>query len=128
MMKHNSEEDYIESILTLKERNGRVRSADIARELGVTKPTVCGAMKRLLKKDLIFFGDKGYVYLTENGMKTAKKINRKHTLLTKALKGIGVDEECAAKEACGIGHVISDETYERLNRFFMSHLSPAVFE
>ncbi len=128
MLKHNSEEDYLEGILRLQEKNGRVRSTDIAHELGVTKPTVCGAMKRLRKKDLIFFGDKGYVFLTDEGKENAKKISRKHTVLTKALKGIGVDEVNAEKEACGIGQVISDETFECLNVFFMSHLGDAVFE
>ena len=42
-----SAEDYLESMLILKEKNGYIRSVDIAELLGVTKPSVSNAMKRL---------------------------------------------------------------------------------
>ena len=43
-MKNGSEvgksaEDYLESMLILKEKNGYIRSVDIAELLGVTKPS-----------------------------------------------------------------------------------------
>ena len=47
MGKSNSLEDYMKSILILSKRNGSVRSIDIAEELGVSKPSVSNAMKRL---------------------------------------------------------------------------------
>ena len=118
MMKRNSSEDYLEKILLLKERYGYARSTDLAKELMVSKPTVCGTMKRFRDRELIFFDDKGFICLTDKGQEIAEKKHRKNTMLTKALKGIGVNEENAEKEACGIGNVISDETYERLNMFF----------
>ena len=37
---YESAEDYLEKILMLTERNGEVRSIDIATEMGVTKPSV----------------------------------------------------------------------------------------
>lgn len=42
---YESAEDYLEKILMLTERNGEVRSIDIATEMGVTKPSVSIAMK-----------------------------------------------------------------------------------
>ena len=35
-----SSEDYLETMLMLKEQNGYVRSIDIAKHLNVTKPSV----------------------------------------------------------------------------------------
>ena len=122
MEKNNSAEDYLESILMLHERNGYARSIDIARELGVTKPSVSNAMKRLREKGMIYFSDKGHIFFTDSGKAIAENVYRKHVLLTNVLKGIGVNEKVASKEACSIEHVISDETYELLNDFFKKHL------
>ncbi len=122
MEKNNSAEDYLESILMLHKKNGYARSIDIARELGVTKPSVCNAMKRLREKKMIYFSDKGHIFFTEAGKAVAENVYRKHVLLTKVLTGIGVSEKIASKEACSIEHVISDETYELLDAFFKAHL------
>ncbi len=40
-------EDYLKSILILQNKNGTVRSLDVARMLHVTKPSVSRAMKVL---------------------------------------------------------------------------------
>ena len=42
-----SAENYLETILVLKKKNGVVRSIDIANDLGVSKPSVSVAMKNL---------------------------------------------------------------------------------
>ena len=47
MEKSSSSEDYMKSILILLKRNGFVRSVDISEEMGVTRPSVCNAMKKL---------------------------------------------------------------------------------
>ena len=44
---HESGEDYLEAILMIKERNGNVRSIDVAHELSFSKPSVSVAMKNL---------------------------------------------------------------------------------
>ena len=44
---HESAEDYLEAILMLGQEKGYVRSVDIALRLGVTKPSVSFAMKKL---------------------------------------------------------------------------------
>ena len=40
-------EDYLETMLMMKEKHGYIRSIDIAEYLGVTKPRVSYATKRL---------------------------------------------------------------------------------
>ena len=48
-----SAEDYLESMIILKEKNVYIRSVDIAGFLGVTKPCVSNAMKRLREEGYI---------------------------------------------------------------------------
>ena len=47
MQIHESAENYLETILVLRNRKGSVRSIDIATELGFSKPSVSIAMKNL---------------------------------------------------------------------------------
>ena len=46
-----SKENYLETILILHNRNGEVRSIDIALEMGFSKPSVSIAMKNLLNEE-----------------------------------------------------------------------------
>ncbi len=117
MKKRNLSEDYLESILILQKKQGYVRSVDVSRELGVSKPSVCNAMKRLCEKKMIYFGDKGYIIFTDAGKAFAERVYKRHRLLTKALVDIGVSEQTAMMDACRIERVISDETCDCLVRF-----------
>ena len=42
-----SGQDYLEAILVLQKQRGVVRSVDVARHLGVSKPSVCHAVATL---------------------------------------------------------------------------------
>ena len=53
MVIHESAEDYLESILVLRERRGQVRSIDVVNELGYSKPSVSIAMKKLRESGYI---------------------------------------------------------------------------
>ena len=123
MKRNNSTEDYLKCILILDLRKGYVRAVDIAQELGVTKPSVSVAMKRLRETELIYSDKNGYICLTDSGRELAEKVNRKHSLLTKFLIGIGVNERVASKEACLIEHDIGEETFERLEALYERGLS-----
>ena len=114
MGESSSSQDYLKTILILQKKNGLVRSVDVATEMNVTKASVCNAMKKLKKKDLIFFDEEGHIFFTPSGEKTAEGIYSKHLLLAKLLIISGVDEETAEQEACLMEHDISDETYGRL--------------
>lgn len=47
MKLHASGEDYLETILVLQKKLGMVRSVDVARHIGVSKPSVCVAVTTL---------------------------------------------------------------------------------
>lgn len=67
---HESAEDYLESILMLKERKGMVRSIDIANELQFTKASVSVAMKKLRENGYIEVDADGFIGLTPRGCRS----------------------------------------------------------
>ena len=109
-----SAENYLETILILKERNGSVRSVDIAAEMGFSKPSVSVAMKNLLEQECVTMGADGLIALTEKGQKIAEGVYERHTLFTQWLVSLGVDAATAAQDACRIEHVISQESFEKI--------------
>ena len=111
-----SGEMYIETIHVLTKRNGAVRSIDICEEIGYSKPSVSRAIGILKKNGYITVDKKGYITLTESGEALANKIYERHTLLTKFLCAIGVDEATASEDACRIEHIISDESFAAIKR------------
>ena len=121
MEKSNSSEDYMKSILILQKRNSVVRSIDIAEEMGVSKPSVCNAMKKLREKKMIYCDEEGHIFFTEEGRAMAEKVYSKHSLLTKWLITVGVSKDIADKEACMMEHAISDETYKCLGEYINAH-------
>ncbi len=121
MVKSSSSEYYLKCILALKQRSSVVRSVDVAEEMGVTKPSVSNAMKKLREKGLIFFGSEGSINLTDEGRAVAEKVYNKHSILSKLLRIAGVNREVADKEACMMEHAICDSTYECLDEYLKKH-------
>lgn len=109
-----SAENYLETILIIHNRQGNVRSIDIANELGFSKPSVSVAMKNLRTNGYIEVDKEGFITLLDKGREIADKIYERHTLLSAWLVRMGVSPEVAAEDACRIEHVISAETFERL--------------
>ena len=66
---HQSAEDYLEAILMIKEKKGYVRSIDVANQLGVSKPSVSYATKRLRENGYISFNEDGMIALTDSDWK-----------------------------------------------------------
>ena len=117
MQIHKSAEDYLESILVLKERLGMVRSIDIVRELNYSKPSVSIAMKRLRENGYIEMSADGYITLLPPGEEVARRIYTRHRLLTEFLISIGVSRETAEEDACKVEHDLSDETFACMQAF-----------
>lgn len=115
---HESKENYLESILILKEKLSNVRSIDVANELKYTKASVSVAMKQLRENGYVVIDENGYIMLTEKGLKVAEMVYNRHKLLTETLIHIGVSPETAREDACRIEHDISDETFCKLKEFY----------
>lgn len=111
---HQSAEDYLETILILRERKGSVRSIDVAGELGFSKASVSVAMKKLRETGYVLMDEDGLLSLTESGQRVASRIYARHRVLTEFFVQLGVDEKVAAADACRIEHDISEETFTKL--------------
>ena len=112
-----SAEDYLEQILMIREQKGIVRAIDLAAGLGVTKPSVSVAMKRLRENGYINMDKDNLITLTESGESIARNIYDRHKTLTRCLLLVGVDEEHAREDACKMEHDISQVSYEALVKF-----------
>lgn len=107
-----SGENYLETILVLTQRNGNVRSIDIANEMAFTKASVSRAMSILRNEGLVIMNEDNHITLTEEGHRIAVSVYDRHVTLTKFFTEIlHVSPEIAAKDACRIEHVISPETF-----------------
>lgn len=109
-----SAENYLETILILKKRNGTVRSIDIANELEYSKPSVSIAMKNLRENGYIEMESDGSITLLEKGLEIAERMYERHTLLSDWLMRLGVQPKTAAEDACRMEHVISAESFEAI--------------
>lgn len=114
MQIHESAEDYLEAILMLQERQGSVRSVDIATELAYSKASVSIAMKKLRENGYVVVDGDGFLSLTPAGSKIAIHIYERHKALTDFFVSLGVDPKVAAEDACKVEHDLSEETFERL--------------
>lgn len=117
MVIHESAEDYLESILILKERLGQVRSIDIVNELGYSKPSVSIAMKKLRENGYIHMAPDGLITLNDSGMEIAARVYKRHKTITKLFTLLGVSPEIAAEDACRVEHDLNEETFQRILEF-----------
>ena len=115
-------EDYLEAMLMMKEKHGYVRSIDVAEFLGVTKPSVSYATKRLRESGHITMDKDGLITQTDTGMAVASSMLDRHKTLTAFLIDIGVDKETAEADACKIEHDISQQTFEAICRHAKIHI------
>lgn len=116
-----SGEMYLETIYVLSQKSSAVRGIDIGEELGYSKPSVSRALGVLKDEGLVKKDEDGFIKLTEAGEILAKRIYERHSVLTKLLIGLGVDEKTAAEDACRVEHYISDTTFEAIKAHMKEH-------
>ena len=114
---HRAGEDYLKTILLLQNKNGTVRSLDIARALHVSKPSVSAAMKLLRDGGFLTMDENKRLCLTDAGREVAEQIYEKHLIVKECLISLGVDPDIAEKDACIMEHLISRETLEQMKCF-----------
>ena len=109
-----SGEMYLETIYILSKSKSSVRSIDVAEYMNFSRASVSRGIGLLKKQDFILVDRDGYITLTDSGLKTAEKIYERHTVISKMLMLMGIDEKTATEDACRIEHVISDKTFEAM--------------
>lgn len=116
---HRSGEDYLETILILQKENGSVRSSDVADYMKVKRPSVSRAIGLLKDGGFLMMNDDKTLTLTQIGADVAERVYEKHCVLKDRLVSLGVDPEIAEQDACGIEHIISCESFERIKALRM---------
>lgn len=111
-------EDYLEAILVLSDCLDHVRSVDVASYLGFSKPSVSHAVKLLVDQGMVDLDENKFINLTKKGKKIADETYKRHCFFTTMLEKIGVSKEVAQEDACRIEHVISDETFEAIKKYY----------
>lgn len=111
-----SGEDYLEAILVLKKQTGEVRSVDLARYMGYSKPSISHAVAMLKKGGFLDTDRDGCLLLTDSGQEIAEKIYERHCFFKNQLVTAGIDPQIADKEACQMEHIISDETFQKIKK------------
>ena len=118
---HKSGEDYLEAILMLQKKKGMVRSVDLARHMGFSKPSISHAVSTLLNGGFLTVDGDGFLHLTNIGREIAEKIYERHQFFMEQLIAAGVDQETAEQEACGNEHAISDNSFQKLKEAIQSN-------
>ena len=96
--------------------------SDIAKQLGVSKPSVNNAVVVLAKNGYVNYEKYADIKLTKEGIKVAKFICNKHQTIKKLfVEVLNIDETIADKDACLIEHVISDESIKAMKVFMNNY-------
>ena len=114
MVLHQSSEDYLEAILLLQKEKGMVRSVDVARHMGVSKPSVCHAVATLKEGGFLTMDREFFLRLTDVGREVAEQTYEKHCFFTHLLVEAGVEPKTAEQDACRMEHAISDDSFQKI--------------
>mgnify|MGYP003181202460 CR=1 FL=1 len=107
-------EDYLEAVLVLQQEKGMVRSVDVARHMGVSKPSVCHAVNTLKDGGFLVMDEDHFLRLTDIGREVAEKTYEKHCFFTRLLVDAGVEPKVAERDACRMEHAISDDSFQKI--------------
>lgn len=118
MKSNESQEMYLEVIYDIEQNNQVIRSVDIAKELGYSKPSINRAINRLKEDGFISQEPYGHITMTQEGREIAKRIKNRHIYLTEYLMlSLGLSRETAEADACRIEHVVSAETMDAVRKY-----------
>ena len=112
-------ENYMEAILVLQRQNGLVRSVDIAKYMGFSKPTISQYMKQYAQQGLVTIAANGAIELTDKGRAIAEPILDRHLIISRIFMALGVSEEVAKEDACKVEHDLSEESFECLKKHYI---------
>lgn len=121
MALHESGQMYLEAIHVLLQKNEKIRAIDVGAYLGYTKPSVSRAIGILKKDEYVAVDAEGFITMTAKGAAFAEQLYERHTVLTRMLISLGVDEKTAAQDACRIEHVISDSSFAAVKKHFLDY-------
>ncbi|MFA5421639.1 MAG: metal-dependent transcriptional regulator [Bacilli bacterium] len=107
-------EDYLEAFYILYKNKEPLESARVSRLLNVSRPAVNKATHELMRLGFINKTPYSEIEFTPAGKRIASKVYHRHTTIKKYLLKLGVSEKNADRDCCLIEHVLSDETFKKI--------------
>ena len=102
---------YLKTIYLLTKKKGEVHNIDIATELGISKPSVTGMLKKLLSDGDIAISDDNVVTLTTEGKERAEMIYSRYVTFVDLLTMMDIPEDKIHDAACKLEHGVTDEIF-----------------
>ena len=113
-----TKEDYIRAIYTLQEVSLSTGVTQIAEKLDLSKSTVSGRLKDLVKEGLVVAEPYSEVQLTRKGSDVGRKLTFKHRTIEVFLNSVlKIPKDKVHEEAHKLEHAMSDEVIKRLSKF-----------
>ena len=108
---------YLEAIFYIRAEGEIVRSARLADWLGVSRPTVTVALRRMTRDGMVRLNARKEIELTRRGDAAAAAIVRRHRIVERWLTDVlGLDWVTADAEAERLEHAVSEVVEETLYR------------
>src|SRR5579859_1681137 len=106
---------YLEAIYYMFSEKEILRSARLADWLGVSRPTVTVALRRMVRDGLVRMTAHKEIELTQRGLAMAESIVRRHRIMERWLTdALGLDWVTADEEAARLEHAVSEVVERRL--------------
>ena len=111
-------EDYLEAIYEISQVKQAARAKDISIKLGVSKPSVTGALKALSQRGLVNYAPYDIITLTDEGDRLARRVLRRHEVFRDFLvNALGIEKSAGDGFACRVEHALPGEVIEKLSKF-----------
>lgn len=108
-------EEYLEVLYRNGSNGEQVSTTQLSKDLGIAPGSVTQMLKKLENLGYIKYTPYKGAVLTDDGMKIAQKITRKHRILEKFLMDVlKIKEENIHEQACEMEHTLSDEAERAL--------------
>jgi DtxR family Mn-dependent transcriptional regulator len=106
---------YLEALYYMWSEGEPSRSARLADWLGVSRPTVTAALRRMTRDGMVRMNSRKEIELTAAGRRAAESIVRRHRIMERWLTDVlGLDWVAADAEAARLEHAISETVERRL--------------
>lgn len=102
-------EEYLEAMYRKKQKNEKITTSGIAKELSVSPASVSEMFKKLENKGLVKRHPYKGVTLTEKGEEIGRSVLRKHHLIEDFLLRFGIGRKRAHIDACALEHALSEK-------------------
>lgn len=112
-----SMEDYIEMIYRLSASNGFARIGELSKALNIQPSSATKMVQRLAEMGFIKYEKYGYLMLKEKGKQAGAGLLKRHIIIDKFLRVIGVKDTEVLEETEKIEHMLSSDTTECFEHF-----------